>query len=795
VPQDLQPLVQVGSWVEVPLRNKHYAGIVKKIVPQLPEDLIVKSIITVINDSAIVTKMQLQLWEWIANWYFCTEGEVMQAALPAYFKLSSETLLIFNANAPEDFGYLADDDYLLAEALHIKREINFSEAQKILQKQNIYKNIQQLVEAQICIVQEQMQEKYKPKMESFVYLHPKYAKEADLENLVNNFSKAPKQLELLLAFIFLQQQQTEVLTKELLKKSDSTEAQLKGLVSKNILIVEKKPIDRLHLGQPKINVDVNLSDAQIKAFEAIKQAFSEKETVLLHGITGSGKTLIYIKLIEAYIQKGEQVLFLLPEIALTTQLIRRFQKYFGGYTAVYHSKLNNAERYEQWNKVKEGHIKIIVGARSSLFLPFKNLKCIIVDEEHDTSFKQQDPAPRYHARDSAIYLASLFKAKVLLGSATPSYEMYYQAEQGKFGLVQLNERYSQQALPTIHLIDAKNNVTPNFKGKQFLTDAIKAAITVVLEKKGQIIVFQNRRGYAPYIQCSICGWKPGCTNCSSSLTYHKNKNKLKCHFCSATYSMVFTCANCGSKHLNDKNYGTEKIEEQLAEMFTESVVKRMDVDSVKGKNDYDNLIKQFEDRKIDILVGTQMLVKGLDFDNVQLVIIPDGDSLLHFNDFRVHERAFQLIEQVSGRSGRHYKQGEVLLQMYQTKHPILPFVLTHNYLDLYQKELALRKEFFYPPFSRVLKITLKHKDQRTVFEAAQYFAQQLQQGFSNYISGPEEPNINRINNLYLQEMVLRLPRQQELLKHCRQRIGEIWAALIFQRKYARVVVVVDMDVY
>jgi primosomal protein N' (replication factor Y) (superfamily II helicase) len=792
VAEAFQADLEVGSWVEVSLRKKRYAGIVKSLQQDGPEGFDALPINAVIDAEPIVTTIQLAFWEWMATWYYCTQGEVMNAALPTYYKLSSQSILVFNPEVGDNFSMLSNDGFLVAEALHIKGELTLNETQLILQKKNIYPVIKELTLNKICDIYEALNEKFKPKLETYVGLHFNYTNEEALENLLNNFTKAPKQLALLLSYIHIRQTEGEVTKAALLKKSEATDAQLKGLVDKEILILEKRTIDRVIMRGNDLIETITLSQPQQEAYDEIENLWPTKNVVLLHGVTGSGKTPIYAKLLQQKIKQGQQALYLLPEIALTAQLIRRLQIYFGKGLALYHSKLSNNERYEIWRKVKDGSCHLIIGARSSLFLPFKNLTCIVVDEEHDSSYKQHEPAPRYHARDAAIYLANLHNAKLLLGSATPSYESFYQALQGKYGYVALNQKYSNLEVPQIQIINAAGQGTPQ-KGKHFLSPSIHTAIGVVLKQKGQIIIFQNRRGHSPYLQCDVCTWKPGCKNCKSNLTYHKGKNKLKCHLCSSTYALIYTCPQCGNKQLSYRNYGTEKIEEILAEEFPDINIKRMDVDSIKGKHDHDNIIKQFEEQKIQILIGTQMVVKGLDFDNVQLVIIPDGDGLMHFSDFRVSERAFQLIEQVSGRTGRKYKKGHVLLQMYNTMHPLLPFITMHNFLGLYQQEIALRQKYFYPPFSRLLKITFKHKLAPTALKAAQFFAVGLQPHFAKYLLGPEEPGINRIQNLYLQEVIIKLPKNLETINHCHTIINKLWALMLSQKEFSRVTLVVNMD--
>ncbi len=699
----------------------------------------------------------------MADYYMCSEGEVMQAALPSHLKLSSETNLTYNEDYGEDFSGLNNEEFLVAEALLIKKELKLTEVQQILDASHVYPIIKRLLEKGVCIVWEALKEKYKEKKETYVTLHPTYHNEENLSKLLNEWSKnkAPKQLELLLAYLHLMKTVGEVTQSELLKKANATSAQLKGLADKNILLLEKRSTDRI-AGLPKdVKIDFQLSEAQILAGDNVLQVFSEKVVCLLQGVTASGKTQVYIKIIEQYIKSGKQVLYMLPEIALTAQIIRRLQKYFGGYITIYHSKFNPNERVEIWNKIKTGETKVVLGARSSLFLPFKDLGLVIVDEEHDASFKQQDPAPRYHARDAAIYYASLFNAKVLLGSATPSIESYHNTQLGKYGLVKLTERYGNVKMPLIELVDVKTIITQN-KGKVILSPQLIEAITQTLEQKKQVILFQNRRGYSPYEICGTCGWIPQCENCDVTLTYHKAKNKLQCHYCGASYPVVLTCAACGSHNFIKKSFGTEKMEEALVEAFPNARVARMDYDSIKGKNDHDALIKLFEQQKIDVLAGTQMVVKGLDFEHVNLVGIVDADGILNFTDFRVNERAYQLMEQVSGRAGRREEQGRVIVQVTNTNHPVLKFVQQHNYEYLYKFEIENRKNFFYPPFSRIIQITCRHKEKHIAEEAANILGQFLSKQYSSYLSGPAEPIVNRVRNQYLMELLLKLPKDAQV---------------------------------
>ena len=722
----------------------------------------------------------------------CSQGEVMAAALPAHFKLSSETILVYNEEFGDDFTTLGHDEYLVGEALLIKKELKLSEVQDILDSPNAYPVINKLIQKKVCYVWESLKQTYTPKSETYVLLEPVYANEEKLEDLLNNWTKAPKQLELLLAYLHLQKTEGEVTRPALLKKSGASDAQLKGLVEKNILRIEKKTVDRIRYLPKQVNIDFELSGPQQQAFAEIKQQLEKKDVCLLYGITSSGKTNIYIRLIEEYIKLGKQVLYMLPEIALTSQVIRRLQKHFGGYIGIYHSKFSQNERVEIWNKVKNGELRVLLGARSSLFLPYTDLGLIICDEEHDQSYKQQEPAPRYHGRDAGIYFASQFSAKVLLGSGTPSIESYYNAVKGKYGLVELHQRYGEFNLPDIELIDTRELIKKD-KSKVMLSPVLVEKINETVDRHKQVILFQNRRGYSPYQVCSMCGWIPQCKYCDVSLTFHKLSNKLVCHYCGTHYPPVHQCAVCGSDSFLQRNFGTEKIEEQLQEQFPDAKVARMDVDTVKGKNAHDVLIQQFEQQKIDILVGTQMVVKGLDFDHVDLVGILDADGLLHFADFRVNERAFQLIEQVSGRAGRKAGTGKVLIQTSQPQHPLLQIARRHDYKTMFTEELKKRKEFSYPPYSRIIHLTFKHKMKEIVERASYEFSGAMRKKYDRYIVGPAEPVIGRIRNQFLNELLIKLPRDTKLIHRCKQDLLEQIAIMHQHKSFRSVTIVADVD--
>lgn len=795
IPENFRAGLKPGCRAEVTLRNKKYAGIVKRLVDEKPEAFDPKPIGNVLDTEPLIHPEQLKLWEWIAGYYMCSEGEVMAASLPAHFKLSSESILVYQDSYGDDFSALDNEEYLVAEALLIKKELKLSAVQEILNSSAVYPVVKRLIEKSVCFVWEALKESYKPKKETYILLHRDYATEEKLEQLLNEDKKlqrAEKQVELLLSYLHLQKTEPEVTRSALLKKSGASDAQLKGLITKNILVAEQRSVDRLRPLPKNIQIDFQLSSEQERVFTAINSHFETKSVSLLHGITSSGKTQIYIRLIEKLLLDNKQVLYLVPEIALTSQIVRKLQQHFGGYLGIYHSRFNQNERFEIWNKVRSGEIKILLGARSSLFLPFTNLGLIIVDEEHDTSYKQQDPAPRYHARDAAIYYAALFNANVLLGSATPSLESYFNALSGKYGLAELAERYGQVDLPVISLVDTKKFLQKD-GSKVIFTPVLLEAIQNSLGNKNQVILFRNRRGYSPYQICKVCGWIPQCKNCDVSLTYHKLTNKLQCHYCGSSYPPVNTCAACGSQQFVQRNFGTEKMEEELETIFPNARVARMDIDSVRGKSAHDQLIKSFEQQRVDILVGTQMVVKGLDFDKVDLVGILDADSLLNFSEFRVNERAFQLMEQVSGRAGRKDGKGKVLIQVANTKHPVLQYVMAHDYKLFYEHETMARKNFFYPPFSRIIQIGFRHKVKEVVQDAAALFALHLKKDFAQHITGPAEPVVGRIRNQYIMELMLKLPKNGSTIAYAKQVIQQQKAILQNHPKFRSVTVIPDID--
>lgn len=674
----------------------------------------------------------------------------------------------------------------------LENDITLDEVQKIVQEKSAWKIVNSLIDKKLVSVYENLYENYKPKKENFVFLTVQYQQEDQLKTLFEILEKAPKQLHLLLTYLHLVKTEKNVLQADLLKHANASQPQLKALCEKGVFEVKKLEVDRLQTEYKGELIENVLSKIQQKAYEEIQSGFAEKKPVLLKGITGSGKTHIYFQLIKDCIQQGKQALYLLPEIALTTQIIRKLRATFGDKIGIYHSRFSNNERVEVWQKIQHQQYDVVIGARSALLLPFANLGLIIVDEEHDTSYKQQDPAPRYHARDSAIYLAYQSEANIVLGSATPSVESYYNAKQNKYKLVELGARFGEGKLPPIHFIDAKKEqVEKRMKGifSQTLIDEIQKTI----QAKKQVILFQNRRGYSPFLQCTTCGWVPQCKYCDVSLTYHKVTDQLHCHYCGSKSPVIKICLACGGNRILAKSFGTEKIEEEIKQQFPNARVQRFDWDAMRTKNKYQEIIRQFEKQEIDILVGTQMVVKGLDFEHVNLVGVLSADSLLSYPDFRVNERVFQLLEQVSGRAGRKDGDGNVFIQAYKVNNPTLLKVQEHDFENFFLRELEGRKDFQYPPYTRIIKITLKHRDQKTVLDAAQKLGLDLAELPKTILFGPAEPPIARVRNLFIQEILLKINRDSDHVKQIKSTLKEKISMLNITKNFSTVNVQVDVD--
>lgn len=751
--------LQQGMRVAVPFGKRLvYTALVLNKHNQKPKLYEAKDIHTIIDDQPIVTKIQIEFWQWLAQYYMCSLGEVYKAALPSAFLLESETILSFNRDLVVDLRSLNDDEFLLYEAFEQQPILRFDEVQNILNKKKVFGVIDELLKKDIIYLNQHIHEKYKPKLVKYVALHDNYKEEKNLINLLDNELKTEKQRALVLKYFQLSTQKSTIELKELLKEAEVSTAIFNNLEKKQIFTVYTLAEDRVQFTDAFLN-DIQFTEAQTVAFQSVKNQFQKYDVTLLNAVTGAGKTEIYIKLIQECIEKNQQALFLVPEIGLTTQLVQRLTAYFGNKVAVYNSKYSENERVEVYQHVLNNteNAQVVIGSRSSIFLPFKNLQLIIVDEEHEASYKQVDPAPRFHTRDAAIVLAKMFQAKVLLGSATPSLESYYNAYQQKYGYVELNQRFTNVQLPEIVLVDLKEARRKKEINGIFSIKLIDA-ITEALYNGEQVLLFQNRRGYSPVLECLTCGNVPHCTSCDVSLTYYKRQNYLKCHYCGYTMSMPTKCHSCHSTELTTKGLGTEQIEDALRSIFPNKQIARMDQDTTRGKFAFERLIDGFKNREIDIMVGTQMLAKGLDFDNVSLVGIMNADSMLTFPDFRAYERAYQLMTQVAGRAGRKNKQGKVLIQTYNPYHNTIQQVTQNDYKAMFKEQMYERLNFKYPPFYRLIRLQMKHTDYNKVKEASTWLATNMRNNINGIlVLGPQEPSINRIRNQYIQIVLIKLP--------------------------------------
>ena len=768
-----------------------YTALVFNIHQKAPELYEAKEILQILDATPIVTEVQLKNWQWISSYYMCSLGDVYRAALPSAFLLESETIVLKNATFSDEES-LNDDEFLIFEALQHQSQLTIHQVVDILGKKKVLPIINELIQKNAVFVKEEIYEQYKPKMVKYVRLNSQYSSDDALQNLLEQLSRAKKQREAVLGFFQLAANKKPIKAKELETKIGVSSAIIKALADKEIFELYEIQTDRIQY-KGETNQLKNLNEFQEKALSEIKTSFEEKEVVLLHGITSSGKTEVYTKLIEDNLKSGKQILFLLPEIALTTQIITRLQNYFGNQISVFHSKYSMNERVEVWNNVLNNKPKaqIILGARSSVFLPFSNLGLIIVDEEHETSYKQFEPSPRYHARDTAVVLAHQHKAKILLGSATPSLESYFNSQNGKYGLVELNRRFGNVQLPKIELIDIKEKHHKKKMNGHF-SDRLITLITEALENKEQVILFQNRRGFSPIVECTTCGVAPQCPNCDVSLTYHKYRNELKCHYCNYQRAMPNNCAACGSNTLDTKGFGTEQIELELKEIFPDHNIGRMDLDTTRGKHGYQKIIGAFEAQEIDVLVGTQMLSKGLDFENVSLVGILNADTMLNFPDFRAHERSYDMMVQVSGRAGRSKKQGNVAIQTFNPYHQILQQVSTTNYAEMYKEQLQERWQYHYPPYYRLIKITLKHKDYMKVDSGINWLTKALQNVFREHVLGPTAPVVSRVRNQYIKNVTIKIPPKQNLAD-TKKHIEKIKNTFQSVKEFRPIRFIVDVD--
>ena len=797
LPSELEESVQVGCRVVVSFgRKKFYTAIVTRVHHAAPEGYETKDIEEVLDAFPIILPKQFEFWEWLSTYYLCTLGDVYKAAMPSGMKLESETVVVYNEEF-EATQPLSENEQRVLDLLSSDKEQCVTQLQRAVGLKNILPVVKRLLEKEAIFVKEDLKRNYKPRTETRVRLVNRELDDDGMMTLFNALSRAKKQLSVLMKYVELSgwssrcEYLKEVSKKELLEKSGVNTTVFNGLVDKGIFEVYYQEVGRLNKSDVATYELNALNPSQQVAFTAILENFRQKNVCLLHGVTSSGKTEVYIHLIQEALKEGKQVLYLLPEIALTTQITERLKRVFGKRLGVYHSKFPDAERVEIWRKQLEEEYDVILGVRSSIFLPFKRLGLVIVDEEHENTYKQQDPAPRYHARSSAIMLASMYGAKVLLGTATPSVETYYNATNGKYGLVELKERYKEIQLPHIECVDIKELAHQKRMKGPFSPLLIKQ-IHDALERKEQVILFQNRRGFAPMIECHTCGWVPKCKNCDVSLTYHKGLNQLTCHYCGCAYQIPRTCPACGGVDLQHRGFGTERIEDDIQLIFPEARVARMDLDTTRTRTAYERIIADFELGKTDILIGTQMVSKGLDFQCVSVVGILNADTMLNYPDFRSYERAFQLMAQVAGRAGRKNKQGLVILQTKSPDLPVIHQVIRNDYEQLYYDQLAERQLFRYPPYCRLIYVYLKHRKESILDLAADKMAQLLRSGLGERVLGPDKPPIARIQTLYIKKMIVKVEQNVSMAK-VRDYLLGVQRTIIGDERFRSLIVYYDVD--
>jgi len=785
VPERLEDKIMVGCRVIVQFgTRKFHTGLIRKIHDQKPA-YETKPVETLLDDQPLINEAGFRFWEWMADYYCSPIGDIMKAALPSGLKLESQTSVFLNEEWIET-DRLTDMEEMVYQFLSDTKSATIQQINSLTKKTNAYSVIQSLLKKEVITLEENVVSKYQPKRTAYIKISPLLVTDDDFNRAFESLNRSKKRLDLFMFLLnemhYFSAQKLEMLPKkELLQKGNFSDSILKGLVEKKFIEIVEVETTRLVAPDHQLKKRQQLNPHQEEALNHIYRQFINKNVVLLHGVTASGKTEIYIKMISDQIRAGRQVLYLLPEIALTSQIIDRLQVVFGDKAGIYHSKFNDAERVEIWNNVLNFNKEtgtgyhLILGARSSIFLPFQNLGLIIVDEENETSYKQFDPSPRYNARDAAIILGQLHDAKVVLGTATPSFESYFNAKSEKYGYVQLTKRHSDIPKPEIIIAD----IADAQKRKQMtslFTPILLKEMTEALSKNEQIILFQNRRGFSPYIQCKTCGWIPTCKHCDVSLTYHKIQNNLQCHYCGFTIKLPLSCGNCNSVDIQTKGFGTEKIEDELKIFFPETAIDRLDLDTTRAKYGHEKILQRFKERKTQILVGTQMITKGLDFENVSIVGILDADNLLNFPDFRSHERAFQLLTQASGRAGRKNIPGKVIIQTYQPQHPIFSHVISGNFDDLFTLSLQERKLFMYPPWYRIINITIKHKNRDRAQLSSRQLANELHKNIEYTILGPEFPPVSRIQQYYQLIIRIKIPRVQstgQLKKTILEVIGKI----------------------
>lgn len=798
LPEEMAERVCMGCRVVVPFgRKKFYTGLVTRVHEEAPQAYETKDVSEVLDERPILLERQYAFWQWLSDYYLCPLGDVYKAAVPSGMKLESETLVVYNPEFVAG-GPLPEKEQQVLDLLSRDTEQCITQLEKSSGIRQLLPVIQALLKKEAIYVKEELKRSYRPKLETRVRLTERVRPEKALRLQFDLLARAPKQLAVLMKYLELSGWSgadgrfREVTRKQLQDASGASVAVLNGLVEKQVFEVYRAEVGRLAQGTLETQDLHTLSEAQENAYRQILATFHTKNVCLLHGVTASGKTEIYIHLIEQVLSVGKQVLYLLPEIALTTQITERLKRVFGNRLGIYHSKFPDAERVEIWRKqLSENDYDVILGVRSSVFLPFRRLGLVIVDEEHEQTYKQQDPAPRYHARNAAIVLASLFGAKTLLGTATPSIETYYNALQGKYGLVELNERHQQICLPRIEVVDIRELARKKRMTGPF-SPMLLQQMREALDRKEQVILFQNRRGFAPMIECRTCGWVPRCKNCDVSLTYHKGLNELTCHYCGYTYQVPRSCPACGGVELMDRGFGTEKVEDDVKRIFPEARVARMDLDTTRTRTAYETIIADFEAGKTDVLIGTQMVSKGLDFDRVSVVGILNADSLLNYPDFRSYERAYQLMAQVAGRAGRKNRQGLVILQTKSPDLPLIHEVVTNNYRQMYEEQLEERRLFNYPPFDRLVYVYLKHRKEEVAEQAAAVLAGWLRAGLGDRILGPDKPPVGRIQRLFIKKIVVKIAQGTSMPK-VRGYLLQLQRALLEDERFRSLVVYYDVD--
>ena len=799
LPDEWADEVQIGCRVVVPFgRKKYYTAIVRNVHYCAPTEYEVKEVSALLDARPILLPRQFKFWEWLSDYYLCTQGDVYKAALPSGLKLESETIVEYNPDFESDVC-LPEKEQKILDMLSADPEQCVTKLEKETGIKNILSVIKSLLDKEAIFVKEELRRTYKPKTETRVRLTAAARNEHRLHIFFDELQRrAPKQLDLLMKYLELSgylsgRDIKEVSKAELLQRTSATPAVFNGLVDRGVFEVYQQEIGRIDKALLKEVIPVNpLNEHQQRAYHSILENFQSKNVCLLHGITASGKTEVYIHLIEETIRQGKQVLYLLPEIALTAQITERLQRVFGSRLGIYHSKFPDAERVEIWQKqLSEADYDIILGVRSSVFLPFRNLGLVIVDEEHENTYKQQDPAPRYHARNAAIVLASMYGAKTLLGTATPSVETWHNATSGKYGLVELKERYKEIQLPEIIPVDIKELHRKKKMNGPF-SPLLLQYIREALEQKEQVILFQNRRGFAPMIECNTCGWVPKCKNCDVSLTYHKGLNQLTCHYCGYTYQLPRICPACEGTDLRNRGFGTEKIEDDIKALFPDARVARMDLDTTRTRTAYERIISDFQQGKTDILIGTQMVSKGLDFDHVSIVGILNADTMLNYPDFRAYERAFQLMAQVAGRAGRKNKRGRVVLQTKSIDHPIIPQVIANDYEAMVGGQLAERQMFHYPPYYGLVYVYLKNRNETLLDLMAQTMAAKLRTVFGNRVLGPDKPPVARVQTLFIRKIVLKIETNAPMAR-ARELLVQVQKEMVAEDRFKSLIVYYDVD--